>query len=170
MGRSLGLRVLFLGVAACGEGDTEPLAGQDPAALCAGLTTEAACAANAACRPVGCPTCDGTSGFLRCVPARDAGRVACPIPDCPIECASLDEQACETSGACHRVYTEIMQPCDCTSVACCITYVGCADGAFADCRPPPCERAPPDCDRGFAPSSNGSCYEGCVLQADCGEP
>jgi Pacifastin inhibitor (LCMII) len=136
-----------------------------------------------------CPGCTAGSGSCSVV----CQAAPCPLyPDggctgsaCPTDasaskdgasvdagtCSQLTTQAdCEARSDCHAVFMDL-QTCGCASAGCCIHFNRCADGGKAICTAPStfgCTIATIACGGLYVTSYTAVCYEGCVLQSECG--
>jgi hypothetical protein len=89
-----------------------------------------------------------------------------------LTCAQITTQAtCQARSDCHAVFAD-PNTCGCLALGCCTRFSRCADGGKAVCTPPAslaCTIATPFCATpAYVLSYTASCYEGCVLPAECG--
>jgi hypothetical protein len=91
--------------------------------------------------------------------------------DAPVGCTQLSTQGeCQARSDCHAVFTD-PGTCGCAGAGCCARFSRCADGGTAVCKAPStfgCTIATPFCESPYVLSYTASCYEGCVLNTECG--
>ncbi len=118
----------------------------------------------------GCPSLGIAGSCGQVCPA-----VACPAPDAGTSdaasgsCSAITTQAaCDSRSDCHSVFAD-PGTCGCAATNCCMRFSRCADGGHANCTgPAECTIAQPACLPPYTLGYTSSCFEGCVLQTECG--
>jgi hypothetical protein len=138
--------------------------------------------ADAAMEAGQCPA--GQMWCAGCEPGTGACDVVCPGRPCLIDaavasdtgsgtCAQLTSQdACEARSDCHSVFYD-PGTCGCASPGCCARFSSCKEGAKAVCVSPApgtgfCDMVTPVCEGPYVIAYTTYCYEGCVLNTECG--
>jgi hypothetical protein len=120
-----------------------------------------------------CPGCPPNPGLCASVcPA-----VACVVDaGAPLDagagaCSSLATLAdCQARSDCHAVFVD-PGTCGCAGAGCCAHFSRCVDGGKALCTAPAtlgCDMATPFCESPYVLAYTAICYEGCVLDTECG--
>jgi hypothetical protein len=73
-----------------------------PGGPCEMLLDEKSCAADPACKAMGCPDCNGGQNFVGCTEPDGGVMVECG--PCPPTCSAFDEASCKANDYCHPGY------------------------------------------------------------------
>ncbi|MBI4820603.1 MAG: hypothetical protein HY791_30340 [Deltaproteobacteria bacterium] len=127
------------------------------------------CPSHAFCATKECLSCDGGLEVSGCYDER-TNHLVCP--QCAGGCSAHDEAGCQASNLCHPVYLlDPPEQCGCSGADCCPRYLGCAPLDRALCRRAAtfsCDTPAPRCDGAYTTAYVATCYQGCVLETDCG--
>lgn len=163
------LSLLLLLLSACDSGALHVGGG-----TCASANDASGCAAIDGCVAVGCPTCDGGTGFSACIVKGQPYGLLCPHSECELQaCESLNTSGdCDARSDCYSLYSGD-KPCNNASCSnhftqCLAGPAQCAAGTgpcTADCT------EPATCRAGFVPAytsaSQSCCPSGCVAETLC---